>query len=255
MSSIGFGCRNAATVLRNFGLVPFRTLLPPEVFVHAAEAGGCAPQRARPLIPEVVAWLMMYVGLHTVSMTQGLAQAWGLVRVICPTLKERGVSEEAFCQARNQLTLGFWRSLGVALGTAFEAKFDTALRWKGIWRVLAIDGSDIDLPNAPAVVRFFGRPGAVGGNAQRPQAKLVALCSVFTGFCFAFQLLTKRFTEHAAVAHLLRRLRSHDLVLQDKGFFSLPHPSRHPATRRGLPHAIAGVGGAVRPPRGDVGPG
>jgi hypothetical protein len=239
MASIG--SKGCTTVFRNFGLAPFRILLPPDVFAAAAGMSGCAPQRDRPLIPEVVAWLMMYVGLHTVSMTQGLAQAWGLVRAVCPTLKERCVSEEAFCQARNRLTLGFWRHLWQHLTVRFEATFPSALRWKGIWRVLAIDGSDVDLPNVPLLVRFFGKPGAVGGHAQRPQGKLVALCSVFTGFCFAFKLLPKRFSEHAAVRHLLRRLRPDDLILMDKGFFFLPHPSSDSPAWRGVPDATAGV--------------
>ena len=253
MSCIGPTRRNGTILLPQFGLAPFRAILPPEVFLRAAEEGGCAPQRDRPLIPEVVAWLMMYVALQTASMTQGLAQAWGLVRAICPALKERGVSEEAFCQARNQWTLRFWRALWENLVMVFEAKFAAALRWKGIWRVVAIDGSDLDLPNVPAVVRFFGKPGAVGGNAQRPQGKLVALCSVFTGFCFAFKLLPKRFSEHAAVQHLLRRLRPRDLVLMDKGFFFVQHPSPDSPARCGFPAAIAGVGRGLRPPRGAVG--
>jgi hypothetical protein len=189
---------------------------------------------------------MMYVGLQTTSMTQGLAQAWGLVRAACPWLNERGVSEEAFCQARRQLTLGFWRKLWESLIHRLETRFPSALRWKGIWRLLALDGSDVNLPNAPALVRFFGKPGAVGGQARRPQAKLVALCSVFTGFCLAFKLLAKRFSEHAAVAHLIRRLRVHDLVLMDKGFFSLPHDPCDPPTRRRLSHAAAGVRGWLR---------
>ncbi len=154
---------------------------------------------------------------------------------------------------RTGITLGFWRTLWNELARRYELVFGAAQRWKGKWRVLAVDGSDLDLPNAPDVVRFFGKPGAVGGNARRPQAKIVALCSVFTGFCFGFKLLTKRFTEHAAVAHLCRWLRKDDLVLMDRGFFSLRYPLPYSPARSALPDAHAGDHGASFSFRADVG--
>ena len=227
---------SASVIFQRFGLAPFRGILSPDVFAAAARQAGCAPKRQRPLIPEVVAWLMMYVGLQTTSMTQGLGQAWGLVRAICPWLLRTCITEEAFCQARKQLTMGFWRKLWEHLVSRFEAKFTSSLLWKGTFRVLAIDGSDVDLPNAPKVARFFGRPRNQQGEGRQPQAKLVALCSVFTGFCCAFKLIAKPFTEHQALQHLIRKLRINDLVLADRGFFSLCRPMANAATRGSLPH-------------------
>ena len=87
MASIGSHRLYASLVFQQFGLAPFRRILSPEAFAAAARAGRCAPRRDRPLIPEVVAWLMMYVGLQTTSMTQGLCRAWGLARAVCPRLQ------------------------------------------------------------------------------------------------------------------------------------------------------------------------
>ncbi len=236
MASIGSRHRCASLILQQFGLAPFREILPPEVFGAAAREADCTPKRNRPLIPEVVSWLMMYVGLQTASMTQGLAQAWGLVRAVCPWLQQGCVSEEAFCQARKQLTIRFWRNLWERLGSRFEATFAPSMLWKDTFRLLAIDGSDVDLPNTPAVSRFFGKPRNGKGEGRQPQAKLVALCSVFTGFCFAFKFIAKPFTEHHALRHLIRHLRRNDLVLMDRGFFSLPRHLAHPQTRGAFPH-------------------
>jgi hypothetical protein len=236
MSPIGAHRRCALTVFQKFGLAPFRRILPPECFAAAARVGRCAPKRDRPLIPEVVAWLMMYVGLHTTSMTQGLGRAWGLVRVACPWLHERGVTEEAFCQARKQLTIGFWRTIWVGLAKRFEATFASSLLWKNTFRLLAVDGADVDLPNAPPIARFFGRPRNGKTEGRRPQGKIVALCSVFTGFCFAFKLIGKPFTEHHALKHLMRHLRCNDLVLMDRGFFSLRRHLAYSPARGALPH-------------------
>lgn len=139
MAGIGSQRRCASVILQQFGFAPFRGILSPEVFVTAAREADCAPKRQRPLIPEVVAWLMMYVGLQTTSMTQGLAQAWGLVRAVCPWLHQGCVSEEAFCQARKQRTIGFWRTLWEHLVRRFETTFAPAMLWKGTFRLLAID--------------------------------------------------------------------------------------------------------------------
>ena len=67
MSPIGSHRRFALAVFQKFGLAPFRGILPPEVFKEAAHQAHCAPRRERPLIPEVIAWLMMYVGLQSRS--------------------------------------------------------------------------------------------------------------------------------------------------------------------------------------------
>jgi hypothetical protein len=221
MSCIVSSRRCTQAVLQNFGLAPFRGILTSDAFRHAGEQGGCAPQRQRALIPEVVAWLMMYVGLQTTSMTQGLCQAWGQVRAVCPWLRAGCVTEEAFCQARRRLTVRFWRTLWNRLQDQFGQRFEDALRWKGRLRLLAIDGTDVNLPNMPAVVRWFGKHRVGKRQAKRPQAKLVALCSVLTGFCFDFKFIAQRFSEHQALQHLIRRLRDCDLVLADRGFFSL----------------------------------
>jgi hypothetical protein len=228
----------ATAIFQRFGLAPFRSILSSGIFAEAAKEAGCTPKRDRLLIPEVVAWLMMYVGLHTTSMTQGVTQAWGLLRTVCPWLGAASVSEEAFCQARKQLTLGFWRNLWQALTHRFEKRFSSSLLWKNTFRLLAVDGAEVDLPNAPKVAQFFGRPRNQRGQRRQPQAKLVSLCSVLTGFCFDFKLVGKRFTEHHALRHFVRRLRHNDLLLMDRGFFSLQGYLGHTAARRALPATI-----------------
>ncbi len=110
MSFIG-STRDRSGTLLSFGLARFQALLTPKDFETIAQQTGCAPKKDRPLTPQVVFWLMGCVALHTESMTQGLLRAWEWVRAACPHLPANGVSEEAFCQARRQLPLRFWRAL------------------------------------------------------------------------------------------------------------------------------------------------
>ncbi len=232
MKSIGSTYQAASTILRRSGLAPFRHILPAREFRRVARQAGCTPKRKRALVPEVVVWLMAIVALETTSMTQGLLRAWGLVGPLCPARKRGGVSEEAFTQARKGLPLRFWKVLWLRLRSRYEQRFASLMRWKGIWRVLAVDGSDVLLPHSPALSRFFGHPKGSKGEGRQPQGRLVGMCSVFTGFCVAFKFMPLRFTEHAALRHLIRHLKKNDLLLLDRGFFSLPGPlGHHPAKR------------------------
>lgn len=230
MQLIGSARRPASLILQQAGLAPFRSILSADEFDHAAQQTGCGPKRKRPLIPEVVSWLMMLVALETTSMTQGLCRAWGLVRTLVPAGDSNPVSEEAFSQARTELTLRFWHNLWDRLQSRYQQRFDSTLRWKGTFRLLAVDGSEVLLPKVAAPGSFFGRPKGARGEGRRPQARLVALCSVLTGFCLAFKFMPLRFAEHTGLRHLIRHLQRNDLLLLDRGFFSLPCHLHHPPT-------------------------
>jgi hypothetical protein len=231
MSVIGSIGRNAEILLQSFGLARFQKMLKPKDFEAIAREVGCTPRRSRPLTPQVVAWLMMLVALHKESMTQGLLRAWKWVRTICRHLPKTCVSEEAFCQARRELPLTFWKRLWGLLRSRYEKQFDARMRWKGIHRVLAGDGSEVRLPKAKALVKFFGCPKGRRGASPRPQGRLVAMASVFTGFCLALKFVALKVSEHAALRHLIRLLQINDLLLLDRGFFSLRRVMAHPAAR------------------------
>jgi hypothetical protein len=245
MMSIGSTRSHAVDILHRQGVTPFRAILSSGEFATVARQTGCGPRRKRPLIPEVVGWLMMFVALQTTSMTQGLCQAWGLVRSLCPHLGLNCVSEEAFAQARGQLRLRFWRTLFGRLGQRFEQRFDAAMRWKGL-RVLAADGTHVGLPVVPVLAQHFGRPKGSAGESRQPQGRLVALCSVFTGFCLGFKFVPLRFPEQTVLRHLIGRLQAKDLLLTDRGFFSLPGHVVRTAARSPLPHAYFQPGSRFR---------
>ena len=253
MQLIGSTRRSASLILQQAGLAPFRSILSPEEFNRAARRAGCEPKRKRPLIPEVVSWLMMLVALETTSMTQGLCRAWGLVRPLVPIGDGTLVSEEAFSQARAGLSLQFWRTLWRRLQARYQQRFDSTMRWKNIFRLLAVDGSEVLLPKVPALDSFFGHPKGARWEGRRPQARVTALCSVFTGFCLAFKFTPLRFAEHTGLRHLIRHLQKNDLLLLDRGFFSLPRAMVHPPTQSTLLDARLEANGRLRPAEAKAG--
>jgi len=220
MKCIGFPLKHSSVIFQKYGLAPFRAILTSEDFETASAESGCAPKRRRILVPETVFWLMVGVALETTSMTQGLARAYGWICSAFLWLKGPCVTEEAFCLARQKLSLNFWRRLWNCLRTKYERRFRSQMLWKGM-RALAVDGSEVDVPNHPALVEFFTRPSTQKGESKTPQGRLVAVCSVFTGFCVDFVFTSRRFSEHIALKHLIRHFRENDLILLDRGFFSL----------------------------------
>ena len=192
-----------------------------------AAATDCAPVRVRLLTPEVVFWLMCSVAIQTASMTQGLSVAWGWFLLAGVATRLKPVTEEAFCLAREKLSLRFWRALWQVLCARFDARFGAQLLWKGL-RLLAIDGTEADVPNVPKLVRFFTRPRTQRGESKAPQGRLVAVVSMLTGFCVDFVFISRRFSEHCALRHLIPNLRPNDLLVDDRGFFSYAAMHRIP---------------------------
>jgi len=210
----------ARELFGHFGLPFFRKMLDSDGLLDAAKQCGCRSQRKCPLNAEVVVWLMIHVAFQTCSMTQGLISAWNMLLPFLPTSpNDLPPTESAFCKARDRLNLKFWKELWIYLRSKFFRSCPSSLLWKGL-RVWAIDGSDLLLPLAKRVGRWFGYPSNKKGDSSAPQAKLVAVCSIFTSFCHSFVLLPKRFTEHQAFAHLIRQFGNADLILADIGFFS-----------------------------------
>jgi hypothetical protein len=128
------------------------------------------------------------------------------------------VSEEAFVQARGRMPLGFWIALVMILADRFARQHEAALRWKH-FRLLALDGTLLNLPRRAALAKHYGlAKGHRGGRS--PQARLVLLQFPTTRVPYRFALGPKSEAEKTAAEPLLESLREDDLLLMDRGFWS-----------------------------------
>ncbi len=128
------------------------------------------------------------------------------------------VTEEAFVQARKRLPLGFWVALIAALADAFQAEHPDAAGFRG-FRLLALDGTCIDLPTSRALAAHFGtaKNGRFAGPAQ---ARMVMLQLPLVRMPLRYELVPLAQGERTVAAGLLDGLRANDLVLMDQGFWS-----------------------------------
>jgi hypothetical protein len=83
------------------------------------------------------------------------------------------VTEEAFVQARSRLPAAFWVALLVRLTESFLQHYDDCVRYRH-FRLLAIDGSRLNLPDWPALRQAFGTANN-GQGGHGAQARLLLL--------------------------------------------------------------------------------
>lgn len=128
------------------------------------------------------------------------------------------VSEEAFCKARARMPLEFWMSLIALLVELFQVEHRERLKFHG-FRLLAMDGTEIDLPNWAALRTHFGQAKNKSGQ-HKPQARMVMLQFPLVRLPYRYELTPVSVGENTTARRLVQHLQALDLVLLDAGFWS-----------------------------------
>jgi len=128
------------------------------------------------------------------------------------------VSEEAFVKARHRMPLFFWVNLIIVLGERFQEQHQSLLMFRG-FRVLAMDGTCLDLPNWKRLQNHFGTATNAGGR-QKAQARIVMLQFPFVRLPYRYELCPLDNGEATIARRLSQHLRKNDLVLLDACFWS-----------------------------------
>lgn len=93
--------------------------------------------------------------------------------------------------------------------------------WLAGRRLVAIDGTCLDVPDTPVNDAHFGRPGVMKGERSAfPQARVVALAECGTHAIFEAVIGPYTTSENALSVELLERLAPGMLCLADRGFYS-----------------------------------
>lgn len=93
--------------------------------------------------------------------------------------------------------------------------------WLAGRRLVAVDGTCLDLADTVANDEFFGRPGVMKGERSAfPQARVVALAECGTHAMFDAVIGPYATSENALSRDLLGRLTEGMLCLADRGFYS-----------------------------------
>jgi Transposase DDE domain len=236
--------------IRQHGLRSFAKLLPDEVFAQAAERADVRLGRSALSLVQMV-WLGIASASHcTVSFATVLQLTLKLLEDQSdwrPTSlgkvrsnrrehasgrgkKSRSkhaphgscatqVSEEAFVQARRRMPFSFWMALLIVVGERFEQQHAARIRWKQ-FRLLAMDGTTINLPAWKRLREHFGTAKNGKKSKHQTQARMVMLHLPLVRMPWRYAVGPLKQGERTLAAALLDELRTNDLVLLDRGFWS-----------------------------------
>jgi Transposase DDE domain/Insertion element 4 transposase N-terminal len=186
-------------------------LLPAEQVQLLLQQTGRAGQRQRRLPPASILWLVIGMGLFAAP---NIPKIW---RAFHPHSPRREPTDSAFSQARRRLGVPPLRQAFAYLAQPMATP-RTRGAFYGRWRLMAWDGTVVDVPDTPANARVFGRPGHAQGQGAFPQVRLLALCELGTHAVCAVQIKPIRCQEITMARTLVRHLHADMLVLWDRAY-------------------------------------
>jgi hypothetical protein len=206
-------------------------VFPPEVVDEVIAGAGRTELRHRSLPARVMAYFSIGMALHSEGsyedvlslLTDGLSWASGEDPVVLP-------SKSAIFQARARLgaepVAGLFGRVAVPL-----AEPGAPGAWLAGRRLVAIDGTCLDVADTPENAEYFGRPGVnKGEQAAFPQARLVAIAECGTHAMFDAVVGAYTTGENTLARELIDRLQPGMLVLADRGICGFPLWNRGVAT-------------------------
>jgi hypothetical protein len=128
-------------------------------------------------------------------------------------------SASALCQARQRLGDEPLRALFDRVAAPMLTP-GTGPGWLGPWRVMAIDGVHLDLPDTPENVERFGRSSNALAESPFPQARVVALAECGSRAIVSAEIGACHDGERELAWGFLDRIDAQMLVLADRGFYS-----------------------------------
>jgi hypothetical protein len=125
----------------------------------------------------------------------------------------------ALCQARQRLGEQPLRALFDRVAQPMLEP-GTGGGWFASWRVMAIDGVILDLPDTPDNVKQFGRGGNAIADSPFPQTRIVALAECGSRAVVAAEIGECHAGERELARGFLDRIDETMLLLADRGFYS-----------------------------------
>ena len=123
------------------------------------------------------------------------------------------------CEARKRLGIAPMRLLAEQVIRLQGKPTTPGACYRGM-RTMALDGFVVNLPDTPANVRAFGRPGSSRAPAAFPQARVLALCETGSHVLWRWLIKPCSCGEITMAHYLLRFLQPDMLLLWDRGFLS-----------------------------------
>lgn len=183
---------------------------------------GKASQRERLLPAPAVVYYVMALALWREAPLEEV------LRVVCEGLQWLGggepgavqASKSGISQARTRLGSEVMKQLAARVLRPLAGPGAPGAWYRG-WRLMAVDGSCMDVADEAVNAEHFGYPAASRGQSAFPQARVLGLIECGTHAVVAASIAPYHHSEVAMAAQLLpARLREDMLVMADRNFYS-----------------------------------
>src|SRR4051794_19124394 len=176
--------------------------------------------RRRKLPGYLMVYYVIALGLMvSVSAREVLRRLLDDVRDHLPDGSKLIASRAAICKARQRLGVEPVRELFERVVRPI-AKRATEGAWFGSLRLVALDGSSLNLQDTPANRERYGKAATAGKTTSPlPLIRFVALCEIGTHVLFAVRMAAWKISEVALARQLIDRLQPGELCLADRLFY------------------------------------
>lgn len=210
-----------ATPGSQLSLETLARLLRPEILSEVLEECGAREQRTRKLPAATVMVVCVAMNLYA---TDCLAHVFfrpvSRLRWLLADPGGWRVSKGALCQARYRLGARPMVALFHRVCARPLAKPSTPGAFLFGLRLMALDGTTLEVPDTPRNVRAFGKHGTPRGESAWPQVRVVALSECATHAVLDAGVWPHDADERACGRRLMRGVGVGTLVLWDRGFHS-----------------------------------
>lgn len=205
--------------------------VPRSLLDRILEETGKQSQRQRRLPAHVVMYyviaLALFMNVSYGEVLRCLVEALRWLGAPVDALRRTGKS--GISQARTRLGSEPMRRLYEEIAQPV-ARRSTRGAWYREWRLLAMDGTTLDVADEQANAEFFGRPGASRGKASFPQVRLVSLVECGTHVLFGAIQGPYTASEKTLALDVIGALSSGMLCTADRGYYSYKLWTRSAAT-------------------------
>lgn len=129
----------------------------------------------------------------------------------------QAITKSAFFQARKQLSHNVFIELNQIVTQGFYDQFNDYRKWNG-FRLCAIDGSMIRLPNEPDIVHEFGTHTGKKNQADCSMGLTSVFYDVLNQIVIDSSINPIKASERDCAALHLEHARKNDLVIYDRGY-------------------------------------
>lgn len=195
-------------------LAGLEQIISPERIRQALEATERSNPRRCRLCHEVMLWVVVAMGVLTDLPIRQVFKHARRLRV-----GEKTPGRSSLCEARQRLGVEPIRDLFEQVVRPLATPETPGAFYRGL-RLMAFDGTVLDVPDSPANAIAFARARGGRGDGAFPQVRKVSLVELGTHVETAFAVGGWQDSEQALVQTLFDQIPAGTLLLEDRGFFS-----------------------------------